>query len=101
MDLFKTKQSQDIKKKTKNTKTEIIKSFENIFVTFDFLKISNQPNTLLSISQGRGRAGGLVCLLWGQGARHLWPLCLVFKASIFLGIKPHSLLTLLDVMRPP
>lgn len=61
MDLFKTKQSQDIKKQNK-TKTEIIKSFENIFVTFNFLKLSNQPNKLLSISRGRGRAGGLACL---------------------------------------
>lgn len=36
MDLFKTKQSQDIKKKKrkKKNRTMIIKSFENIFVTY-------------------------------------------------------------------
>lgn len=36
MDLFKTKQSQDIKKKKrkKKNRTVIIKSFENIFVTY-------------------------------------------------------------------
>lgn len=37
MDLFKTKQSQDIKKEKKEKKkkrTEITKSFENIFVTY-------------------------------------------------------------------
>lgn len=36
----------------------------------------------------------------GRGARHQWPLCLVFKASIFLGLKPRSLLTILDITRP-
>lgn len=33
MDLLKTKQSQDIRKRKKN-KPEMIKSFENIFVTY-------------------------------------------------------------------
>lgn len=39
MDLFKTKQSQDIKKK-KTKRAEIIKSFENIFVTYLIFKKS-------------------------------------------------------------
>lgn len=43
MDLFKTKQSQDIKKKKK---TEIIKSFEKIFVTYLIFKKS--PICLIS-----------------------------------------------------
>ena len=59
MDLFKTKQSQDIekilkKKKKRKTRTEMMKSFENIFVTYLIFKknLQYQPHKLLTISWG-------------------------------------------------
>lgn len=87
--------------KKEKKKTEIIKSFEKIFVTYLIFKKS--PICLISYwlfpRIGGGLVGRSACV--GTGVRHRWPLCLVFKASIFLGIKPHSLLTLLDITRPP
>lgn len=58
MDLFKTKQSQDIakilKKKKRKTRTEMMKSFENIFVTYLIFKknLQHPPHKLLTISWG-------------------------------------------------
>ena len=59
MDLFKTKQSQDIekilkKKKKRKTRTEMMKSFENTFVTYLIFKknLQYQPHKLLTISWG-------------------------------------------------
>lgn len=95
MDLFKTKQSQDITKQRKRKKTrKMIKSFENIFVTYlIFLAISNQPHKLLTVSL----VGGgllLVCLL-GLGSKAPGASVLGLQ-----GIKPYSLLTLWCVVRP-
>ena len=48
-----------------------------------------------------GRACGFVCLWGAGGARHRWPLCLVFKASIFSGTKATLAANPLDmVVRP-
>ena len=58
MDLFKTKQSQDIgkifKKKKRKTRTEMMKSFENFFVTYLIFKknLQYQPHKLLTLSWG-------------------------------------------------
>ena len=58
MDLFKTKQSQDIgkilNKKKRKTRTEMMKSSENFFVTYLIFKknLQYQPHKLLTVSWG-------------------------------------------------
>lgn len=80
----------------------MMKSFENIFVTYLILK------RIFSISLINywpfpgvgGSACGFVCL-WARRSQARWPLCLVFKASIFSGTKTTLAANPLDIVVRP